>query len=159
MTASVYIETSVVSYYIARPSRDLLVAAHQESTHTLWPRLLSDYSTYISALVYNEAAKGNPELAKQRLAAIAPFPMLDVDDTALHLADEILDGKAIPAQYPEDALHLAICAVNGVQILLTWNFAHLNNPFTRMMIRQIIGNAGYECPEICSPDELLESKP
>ena len=31
----------------------------------------------------------------------------------------------------------------------------LNNPFTRMMVRQIVENIGYACPEICSPEELL----
>ena len=41
-------------------------------------------------------------------------------------------------------------------IFVTWNFAHLNNPFTRMTVRQIVENAGYQCPEVCSPDELLE---
>jgi hypothetical protein len=38
------------------------------------------------------------------------------------------------------------------------NFGHLNNPFTRMMVRQIVENEGYECPEICSPEELLEAE-
>jgi hypothetical protein len=62
----------------------------------------------------------------------------------------------IPAEYPEDALHIAVAAVNGMDVVVTWNFAHLNNPFTRTMIRQVIENAGLRCPEICSPDELLE---
>ena len=31
-----------------------------------------------------------------------------------------------------------------------------NNPFTRMMVRQIVDGMGDECPEICSPEELLE---
>ena len=38
----------------------------------------------------------------------------------------------------------------------TWNFAHLNNPFTRIVVREIVQNEGYLCPEICSPEELLE---
>ena len=29
---------------------------------------------------------------------------------------------------------------------------------TRLMIRHSVENAGYQCPEICSPDELLESE-
>ena len=83
--------------------------------------------------------------------------MLDIDEEARALAEDIIAGKAIPDEYPEDALHIAVAAVNGVQVLVTWNFSHLNNPFTRMMIRQVVQNAGYVCPEICSPDELLES--
>jgi predicted nucleic acid-binding protein len=83
--------------------------------------------------------------------------MLDIDEEARVLAETIIAGKAIPEEYPEDALHVAVAAVNGIQVLVTWNFTHLNNPFTRMMVRQVVQNAGYECPEICSPDELLES--
>jgi hypothetical protein len=32
----------------------------------------------------------------------------------------------------------------------------LNNPFTRRKVRQVVEGEGYECPEICSPEELLE---
>jgi len=41
-------------------------------------------------------------------------------------------------------------------VVITWNFAHLNNPFTRIMVRHIVESEGYQCPEICSPEELLE---
>jgi len=40
--------------------------------------------------------------------------------------------------------------------IASWNIGHLNNPFTRKKVRQILENQGYVCPEICSPDELLE---
>jgi predicted nucleic acid-binding protein len=158
MSERIYIETTVVSYFTARPSRDLLVAGHQEATREFWSRLTSDYEPYVSALVYEEASHGDPEQAALRLAAIKPFRMLDVDDEARALAGEIVSGKGIPHEYPEDALHIALAAVNGIAVLVTWNFAHLTNPFTRMMVRQIVENAGYACPEICSPDELLEDK-
>jgi len=157
MKKTVYVETSVASYYTGRPSRDLVIAGRQEATRDLWPRLTSEFETYISALVHAEAGRGDAGQAEKRLQAIARFPMLDIDEEARVLAETIIAGKAIPEEYPEDALHVAVAAVNGIQVLVTWNFTHLNNPFTRMMVRQVVQNAGYECPEICSPDELLES--
>ena len=36
MKTKVYVETSVISYLSARPSRDLVVAAHQEITRQWW---------------------------------------------------------------------------------------------------------------------------
>ena len=39
MKQSIYIETTVVSYLVSRPSRDLIIAGHQESTRELWPKL------------------------------------------------------------------------------------------------------------------------
>lgn len=156
MRRRVYVETSVVSYCTARPSRDLMVAGHQEATRELWPRLTAEYETYISALVYEEVRKGDLDQAKLRIEAIKPFRMLDTDEESRVLAEKIVEGKGIPEEYPEDALHVAVAAVNGIDVLVTWNFAHLNNPFTRMLVRQIVENEGYVCPEICSPEELLE---
>ena len=94
-----------------------------------------------------------------RLDAIAAFPVLDIDPEAEKLAERIVAGGGIPDKYPEDALHIAIAAVNGINVIVTWNFAHLNNPFTKMMIRQIVENEDYICPEIVSPNELLGEEP
>ena len=66
MKKKVYIETSVVSYFTSRPSRDIMVASHQEATRNLWPQFGARYETYISALVYGEAGKGDPDLARRR---------------------------------------------------------------------------------------------
>lgn len=159
MKQRLYIETTVVSYLTGRATRDLVIAAHQEETRALWPRLLGEFETYISALVYDEASRGDPEAAQKRLDSVKSFPVLDVDDEAKVLASQLVSGNAIPKDNPEDALHIAVAAVNGVDVLVTWNFTHINNPFKRMMIRQVVENAGYRCPEICSPDELMEATP
>jgi hypothetical protein len=50
MRRKVYLETTVVSYLAARPSRDLLVAGHQEATRELWPSLATTFETFVSAL-------------------------------------------------------------------------------------------------------------
>jgi predicted nucleic acid-binding protein len=132
------------------------MAGHQETTRDLWPDLIAKYETYISALVYEEAGKGDPGQAKMRLAAVESFPMLDIDEETRFLAERIITGRGIPAEFPEDALHIAVAAVNGMDVLVTWNFAHLNNPFTRTAVRRIVEREGYLCPEICSPQELSE---
>lgn len=155
MNKRIYIETTVVSYQVARESQSSIVAGHQESTHRFWQLFGSEYEVYISDLVLQEAEQGNPEQARLRMKALSPFPVLDVDDEAKALAKLIILGRAVPASCPEDALHIAIAAVNGLDLIVTWNFSHINNPFTRMQIRQVVENSGYECPEICSPDELL----
>jgi predicted nucleic acid-binding protein len=157
MKQKLYIETSVVSYLAARPSRDLLVAARQQATTELWSKLLSSgFTAYVSALVHQEAQQGDLEQARKRIDALASLDVLDIDAETQTLAELILAAKAIPAEYPGDALHMAVAAVNGMDVLITWNFAHLNNPVARLRIRQIIEDNGYRCPEVCSPEELLE---
>jgi predicted nucleic acid-binding protein len=135
-----------------------VIAGRQQATRDLWARLSSEFDSFVSALVLQEGGRGDAEQAKMRLEAIAEFPILDIGDEARTLAERILVARAIPAEHPEDALHIATAAVNGIQVLVTWNFSHMNNPFTRMKIREAVENAGYECPEICSPEELLEAE-
>ena len=132
-----------------------MVAAHQAVTRELWPQLSAKYEPYISALVLEESGRGDPEQSRERLAAIEPFPMLDINDEVRSLADQLIANRGIPAECPEDALHIAVAAVNGMDAILTWNIGHLNNPFSRKTIRKVIEGEGYECPEVCSPEELF----
>lgn len=155
MKTNVYIETSVVSYYTARASRDVVVAGHQQATQEFWQRLGSDFEPFVSALVIQEAGRGDSTLAEKRLNAVLNFPVIENSVAAEELAEKIIKGHGIPEAYPEDALHIALAAMAGIEFLVTWNFSHINNPFTRMTIRQIVENSGYACPELVSPDELI----
>jgi hypothetical protein len=52
----VYVETSVVSYYTGKTSRDIVIAGHQVSTKDFWDKLVSkELIPVISALVIKEA--------------------------------------------------------------------------------------------------------
>ena len=155
MKAKVYIETSVVSYATARPSRDLIVAARQEITRSRWNRILAEFDCYVSALVLQEAEGGDPDAAATRLSAITGLPVLQIDEAAEALAKSLVVDGAIPEQKPEDALHIALSARDGVDYLLTWNFTHIHNAQMELRIRQIVERFGYQCPVFCSPDELM----
>jgi len=155
MKKKVYIETSIVSYYTARPSHDLVVAARQEITHDLWQVLQKQYEFYISALVIQEASRGDENAAKKRLSLLSNISVLEISQDAQELAKGLIDSNAIPSGYEEDALHIATATINGMDFLLTWNFSHINNIFTKSKIVKSIENHGYEPPIICSPEELL----
>ena len=155
MQRNVYIETSVLSYYTGRTSRDLVIAGRQEATREFWDLLGSTLSPHISTLVAHEASKGDAAVAARRLAALDTFPILGITPEAEQLAEDIVDAHGVPKEFPEDALHIAIAATAGMEFIVTWNFAHINNPFTKLMIRQTIENAGFDSPEIVSPDAFL----
>ncbi|RJP33294.1 MAG: PIN domain-containing protein [Candidatus Omnitrophota bacterium] len=154
MKRRIYIETSVVSYYVSKPSKNIIIAGHQVSTIDFWD-LLGDFDVYISDVVIQEASQGDACQARKRLDALANFPVLEIDDEVKALVKALLNGKSIAKEYPEDALHIAVAAKHGIDVIVTWNYKHINNPFTRMMVRQVIENEGFACPEICSPNELL----
>ena len=152
--AKVYIETSVISYFIADRSDSIKIAGHQLSTISMW-RKIPEHEVYVSDIVVEEASKGDEEKAALRLDAIKDFQILGIDDRASNLAKLLLSEKAIPHKCPEDALHIAIASVNEMDFIVTWNFSHINNPFMKNRIRKTIENAAYNCPIICSPDEIL----
>jgi predicted nucleic acid-binding protein len=101
-----------------------------------------------------ESKGGGTEAAQKRLAAISALPILEINSAAEQLAKRLMDDGAIPVASPEDALHIALATVHGMDFLLTWNFRHINNAEMKARIRTAIEAAGYESPVICSPEEL-----
>lgn len=155
MKETVYIETSVVSYFASKPGRDLVIAGRQEITREKWPKILELFEVYISALVLQEAEQGDPEAAQKRLNVITNLPVLAITDEVEKLASILISEGPIPDKNPEDALHIAIATVNGIDYLLTWNFTHINNAQMKSKIISVVEKYGYPCPTICSPEELL----
>jgi hypothetical protein len=156
MSAPVYIETTIVSYLTAQPTRDLVLAARQELTREWWNEHKPRFAVYVSALVLREAAEGDRDAAARRLQAIAGIPSLGLKDEALALAQRLVQRRAIPSAAPEDALHIAVAAVHEMDYLLTWNFAHMANAIMRQRIEAAVADAGCRCPVICTPEELMD---
>jgi len=155
MKRRIYIETSVISYLTARPSRTILGAAHQQITQEWWSQESGHYDLLISELVIRECAAGDPEAAGRRLAAVQNIPMLDINDQVRTIARGLVAEKYIPPHVAEDAMHIAIAAVHGVDYVITWNFRHIANPVLQERIAIFLEAHGYLIPFICSPQELL----
>ena len=152
---SVYLETTFISYLVSRPSRDLLVAAHQQTTHEWWTNRRQDFECYVSQVVIDEAMAGDPEEAKKRMDKINEFPVLEVNEEAEFLTRSILESGAIPLRAVRDAAHIAVAAVNVVDYLMTWNCTHLANAQIIRRISVVCNNKGYDMPVICTPEELM----
>ncbi len=155
MEQKVYLETSIVSYYAARPSRDLVIAARQEITHEIWPILQDNFDIYISALVIQEVSRGDKDAAKKCLHAVSHIPVLEITQKVQEVAQSLINENAVSPEFEEDALHIAVASINGMDFLLTWNFSHINNAFKKSKIIRAIEKQGFIPPEICSPDEFL----
>ena len=156
MKPTVYLETTIISYLAARPSRDLIVAGHQQITHEWWQIARYNFATVSSQLVAREAGAGDAEAAAARLAYLTGLTLLEMSEEALTLAQRLLQAKAIPQDFPEDALHVAVAVVNGIEYLLTWNYKHLANAGLRSKIETTCRELGYEAVIICTPEELME---
>lgn len=150
MKPKVYVETTIVSYLVARPSRDVVVAAHQQITDEWWETRRQSFDLFASQVVLREASAGDEEMAQRRIE------LLEVTDEAVELAERLLASGALPRKAAEDALHIAVAVVNGMDYMITWNCKHIANAAMRSKIEQLCRTDGYAPSVICTPEELLE---
>jgi hypothetical protein len=151
---TLYLETSVVSYLAARPSRDPILAGQQASTNRWWKEKRHRFEIFVSRLVWQEASQGDATAVKRRLKFIQSLRELQVTAKVAELARDLIAKKTIPANAADDATHIALGACYAVNFLLTWNFTHINNPETEEQIRDVCNGHGFHCPVICTPDQL-----
>jgi predicted nucleic acid-binding protein len=155
MKQRVYLETTIVSYLVARPSRDLVLAAHQEVTREWWERRRKDFELEISQFVLNEAAGGDPAAAKARLALLKGLRQLPVTGEVTELGRVMVTDGVLPPKASIDALHVAVASVHESDVLLTWNCRHLANAELLGELGRYLSSKGYEMPVITTPDELM----
>jgi len=153
--SAAYIETTIVGYLTSRLSRDLVMAGHQQLTQEWWDTRRQQFDLFVSELVVQEAGAGDASEAGKRLAAIGDIPQLELNEHCRRLAHELLERHAVPREAAEDALHIAVSAIHGMDYLLTWNCAHIANAQRRDAIEEVCRNCGYEPPVICTPEELM----
>ncbi|WGV24794.1 type II toxin-antitoxin system VapC family toxin [Halotia branconii] len=156
MKEKVYVETSVISYLTSRPSRDIVIAGHQQITQEWWQNYRDKFVLVASQLVIQEASAGDSIASEQRLKILETIELLETREDALSLAQAFLDFKIMPQKAAEDALHIAIAVTNGINYLLTWNCKHIANAIIRREIERTCRSQGYEPVIICTPEELIE---
>lgn len=156
MTETVYIETSILGYLTARPSRNLVLVANAEVTREWWDTRRSAFELYTSQAVLREVAKGDAEMAFRRLEILRDFPLLDLNQSVLDLAEQFLGRSNLPTKADVDAIHIAAATIHSMDYLLTWNCKHIANAQIQGKLAEISLDFGYELPILCTPYELLE---
>ena len=156
MSETVYIETSILGYLTARPSRNLVLVANTEVTREWWDMRRSDFNLYTSQAVLKEVSQGDTEMASRRLEILRDFPLLELNQSVLDLAEQFLGRSNLPSKADVDAVHIAAATVHCMDYLLTWNCKHIANAQIQGKLAEISLDFGYELPILCTPYELLE---
>jgi predicted nucleic acid-binding protein len=151
---SIYLETTVPSYYIARRSKDLLVLAHQEITRNWWENSLARFRPFVSRLVIDELAQGDPGAALRRLSAIEGINVLEPNDQVYSLASEYQRRLSIPQSATADCVHLAFASYYRIDYLVTWNCKHIAHGLVMRQFMEYNLEHGIASPVICTPEEL-----
>jgi hypothetical protein len=155
LKSAVYLETSVISYFTARPSRDALQAERQRITREWWSKRKPLFDCFISDVVLDEIRLGETAMAIKRISAVSELPRIPASETARFIAKMFLEKGALPLTAAQDAMHVALAAAAGLEFLLTWNCAHLANAQIEARVTELCRQAGYTCPVICTPEQLM----
>jgi hypothetical protein len=155
--SAIYLDTTIVSYLTARLSRQTSIARHQLITRDWWDNYRHRHVLWISDVMLGEARAGDVVESMARLDALAEIEQVAADVQSERLAKKLVGNGRLPEKAGMDAMHVAIAATNSIPLLLTWNCKHLANPFIHRKIVQVCAAEGFPCPEICTPEHLMET--
>ena len=150
-----YIETSIVSYATARPSRDITIAGLQQQARDWWANERNRFELVTSQIAIDEAGYGDPEAAAARLELLDGLPLIDIDADVLSLARRLIDAHTMPKIAAADSVHVAVAALSGVRYLLTLNCRHIANAHELPRIYDLLEQEGLGQLLICTPAEFL----
>jgi hypothetical protein len=86
MKPKLYIETSVISYLASRPSRDLIMAAHQQTTQEWWELRRGKFDLLVSQLVLQEASSRDKNAAERRNGYVNGLAQVQITEAVIELA-------------------------------------------------------------------------
>ncbi len=156
MKPSVYLETTIISYLAAWPSRDLVLAGHQQLTRDWWETRRGEYDLCISEAVVQELQDGDPDAATRRLALVDGIRLIFVTPENLALAVEMARRSGLPAKAGIDALHVTLAAAHKIDFLMTWNCKHIAGAGFRPRIESACRAIGLHPPVIATPMDMME---
>lgn len=154
--AGAYIETTIPSYDVARPSMNVIQASRQACTRAGWDGGCSGFDLFTPQEVLQEANLGDADMARQRLEMLLPLPRPALTEAVGTLAQNLIQTGLVPEKAASDAIHIAVASVHRMNYLVTWNFKHIANPFIRDRLRSLVADAGFQLPVMCSPEELIQ---
>jgi hypothetical protein len=151
---TVYLATTLPSYLAAHPSRDLIVAAHQQITHEWWREARPRFDLSISEAVLAEMRAGDPDAAARRLALVDGRPILALHEEVRGLVHAYDQRLRLGARARADLPHVAVAVAYATEYLLTWHGAHLANGEVIRRLQEVNGELRRATPIIVTPEAL-----
>jgi hypothetical protein len=154
---SVYLETTIPSYLAAYPSRDLVIAAHQQITHDWWRTARDRFELYISEAVLDEIHVGDADAVIRRAKIIEGLPILEFSTDVTALVEAYDRRLGFVGRARADLVHIAFAVAYRMDYLVTWNCRHIANGETIRRLANANAQLGNPTPVIVTPEELLGS--
>jgi len=155
MSALIYIETSIPSFYHEmRPERDL--QSRRDWTRQWWAMPRFDQELVIGLPVISELEETPPPKRDKVLALIAQLRILPYVPEIADIVEVYFAHKLMPLEAQGDADHLALASFHNCDMLVTWNCKHLANANKFGHIHRVNALLGLRTPALVTPLQLLE---
>ncbi len=152
---SVYIETTIPSYVVARPNRDMIISANQQITREWWESRRFEFKLFVSEVVRQEIQRGDAAMAIKRAELISDIPVLVRNERVGQLIRIYNDSLGLPLDAAADIAHISYAVSYELDYLLTWNCRHIANGAVIKRLQRINEKVGIKTPTIVTPYELL----
>jgi hypothetical protein len=152
----IYLETTMFNFYVDEDRGGV----HIDTVKLFQEIADGKYEAFTSDYVTDELEKAPVEKRDKMIRLFAEYgiKVLEPHIEASKLADEYVAQGVIPVKYRTDGLHIAIAAVNGLDMVISMNFQHIVKRKTVKMTGAINTLNGYRAVEIYSPMEVIESE-
>jgi len=142
----VYLDTSVINFLFAEDAPESRKVTEEFFEDYVRPGI---YDVCVSPIVVDEIRRTPDERKRSDLLEVIGryrLRMLNIGnefEEIQSLARVYVENGIIPARKLEDALHIAVATVNGIDVLLSWNYRHLANLAKETRIQAANLEAGY----------------
>jgi predicted nucleic acid-binding protein len=150
---TVYLDTNIISaYWYSGVDVDGL--ARRGRTRDWWQHERGNFSVSVSAASEDELAAGKFRRQADCLRFARKLSFLTIDAKTRDFSATLVERGVVPAEKPGDALHMAVCAVHGIDYLLSWNYAHLVNPIAQVKLEMVCRQLLFRAPLLVSPESI-----
>ena len=149
-----YLDTSIFGAFFDTEDQKRLKA-----TEVLCKKIKREkYKGFISPVVFEEIARApdNIKIAlESKIKEVNPSLLNEIEESLI-LAEEYIKLGLAPEKYRNDARHVAVATVYGLDAVVSWNYRHLVNVARKRIIHSVNLRFGYSLIEIISPWEVVE---
>jgi len=152
----IYLETTLFNHYFDE-DRGL---AHASTVALFKEIALGKYEAFTSAYVLDELEQAPADKRDKMMGLLSKYniSVLMYSDDASALANIYVAENVIPQKYRTDGLHIAVAAVNNLDMIISMNFQHIVKRKTKLATGSINAINGYHAIEIFNPMEVVENE-
>ena len=151
----IYVETTLFNFYF-----DTDREAHADTVRLFEDIAMGKYEAFTSDYVINELEETQGDKREKMLALVEQYGIivLILSNEAERLADIYVEQGILPLKYRTDGVHIAVAAVNDLNLIISMNFEHIVKRKTKIETENINVLNGYHAVEIFNPMEVVENE-